>query len=314
MRVVTIGTATVDIIVSGPPARPNAGTKQEVEHIGLYAGGGAVNTALGFQSLGASVSIVCAVGPDVEGQWLRDTLASHGVGVDGMQTVPGEPTGKAVVHVGTDGEAWVFAQRGASTKLALADCGSAVCDTDMRYVSSLSARAQADLLTVLRAEGADRATRSTRLVINPGARQLAEPDTGLRELCTYTHLLCLNAVEGQVLNGAAVQDTQAALSTEAAMALATRLSSTLGPAVLLTLGSAGAVFVEQGNGIFQPSCPATVASTLGAGDAFASTFAWHWAQGASAEQALVAAAQRASDVLGAKAANLAGLLAQEVAQ
>lgn len=314
MRVVTIGTATIDIIVSGPPARPNAGTKQEVEHIGLYAGGGAVNTALGFQSLGAAASIVCAVGPDVEGQWLRDTLASHGVGVDGMQIVSGEPTGKAVVHVGADGEAWVFAQRGASTKLALAGCGPAVCAADMRYVSSLSGQAQADLLTVLRAEGTDRTTRSTRLVINPGARQLAEPETGLHELCTYTDLLCLNAVEGQVLNGVAVQDTQAALSTDTALALATQLSSALGPAVLLTLGSAGAVFVEGGRGIFQPASRANVASTLGAGDAFASTFAWHWAQGAAPEQALAAAAQRAADVLGAKAANLAGLLAQEVAE
>ncbi|MDN5843973.1 MAG: hypothetical protein L0H54_11080, partial [Alcaligenaceae bacterium] len=54
LRIATIGAAIVDIIVAR--TMPMRGAKQDVDHIGLYLGGGAVNAGLNFAARGAQVT------------------------------------------------------------------------------------------------------------------------------------------------------------------------------------------------------------------------------------------------------------------
>ncbi|MDQ0073300.1 ribokinase [Variovorax boronicumulans] len=314
MNITTIGGATVDIIVSGSHGARGEGAKQDVDSIGLHMGGGAVNAALGFLACGAdAVHAVCAVGSDVEGAWLRASLARGGVGLDGLQVIERAPTGKAVVHLAADGEASVFAQRGASVQLSVDAMPAHLLEAGMVYVSALSDAAATELAAALKATR----QRPSRLVLNPGARQLASAGASLSSLLDMADLVCVNAHEAQLLAGVPPGDVNAhptGLALDGLQDLLARIGRRTRAGVLVTLGPKGAAFF---NGRETHHCPAAVTrvvSTLGAGDAYASAFAFHWASGEGARQAMTAATARAAAVLGVAAANLGGQLASSLVE
>jgi len=310
MNITTIGGATVDIIVSGSHGASGQGAKQDVEGIGLYMGGGAVNAGLGFVACGARVNTVCALGEDAEGAWFRESLARSGIGLEGVQAIAGTPTGKAVVHLAGDGEASVFAQRGASVELSLASAPAHLLEADVVYVSALSDTAMAQLAASLKTAR----QHPSRLVLNPGARQLAASSASLAPLLDMADLVCVNALEAHLLAQTPAKAHSSELGAEDIQDLLARIGQRTRASVLITMGSKGAVFF---NGSETHHCPAPatrVVSTLGAGDAYASAFAFHWASGQSARHALAAATQQAAAVLGVVAANLAGPLAAGTAR
>ncbi|MET3493879.1 carbohydrate kinase family protein [Variovorax boronicumulans] len=304
MNITTIGGATVDIIVSGSHRASGQGAKQDVEDIGLYMGGGAVNAGLGFVASGARVNAVCALGDDAQGARFRASLAHGGIGLDGVQAVAGTPTGKAVVHLNGDGEAAVFAQRGASVELSVAATPAHLLEADVVYVSALSDAAMAQLVTALKTAR----RRPSRLVLNPGARQLAASAASLAPLLDMADLVCVNGHEALLLAQTPVQAHACGFTTEDVQALVAGIGRRTRADVLITLGAKGAVFFNGAETHHGPAPATHVVSTLGAGDAYASTFALHWASGQSARHAMTAAASHAAAVLGVVAANLAGPL------
>ncbi|WP_345798310.1 carbohydrate kinase family protein [Castellaniella sp. MT123] len=298
MQFTTIGAAIVDIVVSR--VRPMSGAKQDVEHIGLYAGGGAVNAALNVAARGARTSVYACVGRDLEGGLLRDLLQRHGI----RAAMPDHvlPTGKAVVMVDDSGAARAYAQRGASAWVGehgFPDLRQA----DVVYVTGLSLESQSWLQAAL----ADlSAPWPFRLVVTPGARQLSDP-AALHGLWDQADLLCVNAREAAKLCGDESLNTDAP-SPEVARSLAQRLIHRPGQAVLVTLGSGGALFYDGADGHFHPARMVPAVSTIGAGDAFASAFVHAWADGAAPQAALAAATDSAARIIQVIPANQAGPL------
>ncbi|MER1968310.1 carbohydrate kinase family protein [Castellaniella sp. GW247-6E4] len=300
MKVLTIGAAVVDIVVAR--ALPMRGAKQDVEHIGLYAGGGAVNAGLNFAARGARVAVHAAVGRDLEGSLIADLLARQGLraAFDALD----EPTGKAVVIVDEQGAARAYAQRGASARVGeggfpgLGDC-------ELVYVTGLSLKSQECLQAAL----ARLPRRGFRLAVTPGARQLSRPD-GLAALRCAADLLCMNAHEAARLCGEdPPEDVDGrGIAPERAEALARRVVVREGQGALVTLGASGAVFYDGQAAHFGAPHRVDVVSTVGAGDAYASAFAHEWARGASPSRALSEAAASAAEVIGTLPANLAGAL------
>ncbi|MGB7484171.1 carbohydrate kinase family protein [Castellaniella ginsengisoli] len=297
MQFTTIGAAIVDIVVSR--VLPMRAAKQDVDHIGLYAGGGAVNAALNMAARGARVTIHACVGRDLEGDLLRDLLRRHGI----QTAIPDHalPTGKAVVMVDETGAARAYAQRGASAWVG--EQGFPGLEmADVVYVTGLSLESQAWLELALARMAASR----PRLVVTPGARQLADPQA-LRGLWDRADLLCVNAREAARLCGDAALDTDAP-ALDVARDLARRLLRRPGQSVLVTLGQGGALFHDGEHAHFHPARIVAPQSTIGAGDAFASAFVHAWAGGAVPMEALAAAADSAARVIQVIPANLAGPL------
>jgi sugar/nucleoside kinase (ribokinase family) len=145
-----------------------------------------------------------------------------------------------------------------------------------------------------------------RLVVTPGARQLADPQA-LLGLWERADLLCVNAREAARLCGDADLDTDAP-SPDAARVLARRLVRRPGQSILVTLGQGGALFHDGEQGHFHPARIVAPVSTIGAGDAFASAFVHAWASGAAPLDALAAATDSAARVIQVIPANLAGPL------
>ncbi|MFA5662477.1 carbohydrate kinase family protein [Castellaniella sp.] len=297
MQFTTIGAAVVDIVVS--PVRPLLSAKQDVDHIGLYAGGGAVNAALNAVALGAHVTVHACVGSDLEGGLLRALLQRYNIRP--MMPEHELPTGKAVVMVDAQGAARAYAQRGASTWVG--EHGFAgLAQADVVYVTGLSLESQAWLIQAL----GQLADAPARLVITPGARQLAQPGA-LEPLWLLADLLCVNAHEAAALCGDVLADGEV-VTPEQARTLAARLLRREGQAVLLTLGRQGALYFDGREACFHAALPVEVVSTIGAGDAHASAFVHAWAGGASPATALEQAAQSAARVIQVIPANLAGHL------
>lgn len=298
LRVATIGAVIVDIIVAR--ALPMEGAKQDVEHIGLYLGGGAANAALNFVAHGAQATLHACVGRDMEGGLIEGALGR--CGVQSAVQVVDEPTGKAVVMVDEHGEARAYAQRGASGRVGESGFPG-IEDCDVVYASGLSLASEAALIAALDAM----TTRRFRLIINPGARQLAHPD-GLLPLREQTDLLCVNALEAQKLLMPGGSDLSTQLSPEQAESVARRLLHRDGQSVLITLGAGGALFYDGHSAHYHQAQRVELVSTVGAGDAFASAFSYAWASGDAPVVALAAAARSAAQIVQVLPANLAGAL------
>lgn len=306
LRIATIGAAIVDIIVAR--TTPMHGAKQDVEHIGLYLGGGAVNAGLNFAARGARVTLHACVGRDLEGGLIIEAVRRQCLQPEIL--VVDEPTGKAVVMVDDRGEARAYAQRGASSRVGEQGFPG-LADQDVVYVSGLSLGSEDALSAALAAMP----RRGFRLVVNPGARQLAHPE-GLLALRDHADLLCLNALEACKLLAVDEAAGQAGLvphlSQDEAADVARRLSRRAGQGILITLGEGGAMFFDGHAAHMNRAQRVEVVSTVGAGDAFASAFVHEWVRGAAPVSALAAAAKSAAQIIQALPANLAGPLRDAV--
>lgn len=305
MKVTTIGGATVDIIVHHAADEFELGAKHEVRHIGLYAGGGAMNAAFSFALHGAQVRAVNAVGSDVEGQWLRQSLVDKGIDTEAMQVVDGARTGKAVIHVMADGNATVFVQRGAGAALRLDTGVLSRPHCDAVYVTALGEQPTQQLASRLASMGEGK----PYFVINPGARQLKAFRPLLLPLLDLADLVCLNAIEAQVLADVPTNRLSEQYSFDQTIALIPRLVRHPGQCLLITLGADGAVFYDGKSTHTGLAAKVNLVSTVGAGDAFNSAFVHAWLSTRSAAESFDRAREYVSRVLAVPPANLAGPLA-----
>jgi len=299
MQAITVGGAIIDIVVSGVQGEQAIGNKENVDAITLGIGGGAANASLAIRASGMDVGIVCALGDDAEGQWIRSVLERAQVDLSLVQCIVGQATGKAVIHLDKKGEARVFAQRGASTQVS--PCHALEAEpTTLIYVSALSTQAEVELAQALHRE----TPLAARVVINPGMGQIAAFSTAFSHILSRADLVCLNESETRML--ALKQAITLPDDINAApAALLAQLKLHPQQSILITLGDRGALFCD-GDGLhFSQPARVSVQSTLGAGDAFCATFASHWARGQPVQTALAAAQTYCTKVLQSITANLA---------
>jgi sugar/nucleoside kinase (ribokinase family) len=105
MEVVCLGLSCVDVLVRGFD-RMTAFRDEicEVESIKLGVGGDAVNQAMTLSRLGVGAKLVCGVGRDDAGLYLRDRVAESGADISGIQYSDGYSTGITVVVIAPDGQ------------------------------------------------------------------------------------------------------------------------------------------------------------------------------------------------------------------
>ena len=249
--------------------------------------------------------MVNAIGSDVEGQWLKKALADKGIDTQAVQVVEGSRTGKAVIHVLADGHATVFVQRGAGAALRLDTGVLPKPHCDVAYVTALGEQPTEQLARTLSVMGENKPF----FVINPGARQLKAFRPLLLPLLDLADLICLNAIEAQVLADIPKEQLSEHYSYDQTSALIPRLVRRARQCILITLGADGAVFYD--GQACHVGLPANVnlVSTVGAGDAFNSAFVCEWLTSGSASQAFEYARRYVSRVLAVPPANLAGPLA-----
>jgi ribokinase len=270
-RVCVIGSANVDFTVA--LARlPRPGETVSGGTLLRDLGGKGANQAVAARRLGAEVRFLGCVGADPSGAEIRAGLIAHGIGVDGLTTAAGAATGTALICVDAEGRNQIAVAPGANHALdasALAPHAGAIGWAQV-VVCQLELP-----LPVVHWALAEARKAGALTILNPApARDL---DATLLELVDY---LTPNEGEAGRLSGAEVTDLASA------RAAAGRLRAQGAGAVIVTLGSEGALVVSAGEAVHYPAFPVTVLDTTAAGDAFNGALATGLAAGGTLEQAL----------------------------
>lgn len=264
--VVTFGSSFVDVYLSsrdfkivktgssptGTALCQVYGGKVAVEKLVITTGGGASNTAVGFERLGLQTGCVTCVGKDHWGLFVRQELRKEGVSPLYIQQVD-EPTSYSTILVSEDGGRSALVYRGASNKLSWHKVEWDKLEPDWFYVSSLGG--DLNLLTkIIRTAQA----KKIKVALNPGSREISSEEK-LKAFLPYVEVLIVNRQEAAKLTKHEFKNKEEILSD----------LRKLGPRIaVMTEGRKGAILLEGRKVISLPAVPAKTVEETGAGDGF----------------------------------------------
>ncbi len=228
-------------------------------------GGKGANQAVAAARLGARVSMAGCVGDDQFGRDLIAGLRDASISADGILSVS-RPTGTALITIDVDGANTIVVISGAN-----AGCDAALVD---RALSAASAPGILLLQHEIPPETNAHAIRAAHaagwfIILNPApARPVAQ------DLLPLINIVAPNETEAAAMTGQAVN------SRVDALAAARRLLAQGARAVLVTLGSDGALYsVESGVVLHCPAVAVRAVDTTAAGDAYLGALAAALADG-----------------------------------
>ena len=271
LRACVVGSVNVDLflLVDALPAQGETVLGRDAWRA---VGGKGANQAVALARLGASVSLVGAVGDDGDGRAAAAAVAAAGVEHGGLHRIAERPTGLAAITVDDHGENTIVVTSGANEACTPA----AVRDEAWRIAQAEIVVAQLELPvdSVLEAFGIADGGRTLRVLNAAPARPLPH------NMFRLSDVLVVNEVEAATLSEVR-NDPE-----EAAFGLMKR-----GPdVVVVTLGKEGSLAVDHTGEVRRaPAYPVAPVDTTGAGDAFVACFALLHASGAELTQSLRAA-------------------------
>lgn len=274
--VVVVGSINVDQVVT-VERLPLPGETLIGTSIALLPGGKGANQAVAAARMGASVTMVGAVGRDPGGAAATVLLERAGVNLDNVRAVDG-PTGLALITVASDGENTIVVIPGANSSV----------DKDAVEASAhlISGAAVVVLQGEIPRDGIAAASRLAggRVVLNlaPVIPIDAEVIALANPLIVNEHEAAL--VVAQLSPGATVPTDD--------LRLVEWLRGWGVPSVVLTRGARGAICSDRDGTHSVPSPTVTAIDTSGAGDAFVGALSGRLATGVT----LFAAVQHAVQV------------------
>jgi len=296
-RLTVLGSLGMDISVT-VPSLPGPGATVLGGAAAYDPGGKGANQAVAAARLGIaanmSVRMIGCVGDDDFGRAARVALAEEGIDVGAVRTVPGVPTGIAMVTVDQAGENLITVSPGANSAVGAPEIAAVGAAGPVNVLVISAEIPVTAILAALAAVGAGSSAAGPG-----GAGGLSRPLTVLnlapappREeaaavLRARPDWLVVNESEAEAVLGRPVGGL-----AEAARAAAALVSAGARNAVV-TVGSAGAAYhAEQethpASGTV-PAFPVHARDTVGAGDAFVGALAVAFAAGIPPEEAVTAA-------------------------
>jgi ribokinase len=279
------GSINVDVGVAAPRL-PMPGETVLGGQAMLSPGGKGANQAHAARRFGAQVRMYGATGDDAFAATALQSLTAAGVDTSGVDTMPGQATGMALIVVDARGENSIVVAAGAN----LAAIAEQVPDQVLRASDCLLLQLETDIgQTMALARRAKRL--GCKVILNASPLDPARlPDLDAVDI------LIANMHELQRLAGSG------AAPEELAMALAGRHDCE----VLATLGAQGSLLADAGGGLLKvPAFAVAVRDTTGAGDTYAGVFCAALSEGHDRRQSMryaTAAAALACTRQGAQAA------------
>ena len=264
-----VGSANVDLVWHGERLPAPGETVTDGEFVQVLGGKGA-NQAAAAAALGAEVHFVGCVGDDEHGRAVRTDLERRGIECSALTSSRDAATGVALITVDARGENSIAVAPGAN-RLVAPDAAAGAIRTGDVVLCSLEIPVEA----VEAAVAAARA-RDALVIVNPAPPRAAP----LGALLTPNEHECerLGGIEHLL---------------------------TIAPAVVVTLGTAGAELHRAGlPAVVQPAFTVNAVDTTGAGDAFNGALAWALSAEKPIEEALLlacAAGALATRAVGARA-------------
>jgi len=257
-KIVVLGSLNTDL-VTRMKRLPSPGETVLAQHMKRFLGGKGGNQATAAARLGADVAMVGRVGADPEAEAILKGLAAAGVDTSSVEVDATAQTGVASVFVDDNGENLIAVAPGANLNV------------DVRQVEVAVERARGGVLVMQLEVPIHIVAAAFHMAKRVGVRVLlnAAPATPLAsDLLGGLDVLVTNEGETQsLLDGPLIADEESA--GRAAVAIHER--GVLIP--IITLGSRGAVFWENGAAHHVPAFSVKTIDTTGAGDAFVAAIA-----------------------------------------
>ncbi len=280
------------------------GKKIELEAIPHSTGGGATNSACSFEKQGFTVSSFFKVGEDLEGNEVISILQKKNIDVSSCVRAPSAPTGRSFIIPPSSGEKVILVYRGANLTIKENELPlDAIKACDQLYITSLSKKTS-QLLPIITKFAKE---QNRPVAVNPGTSQLTVDVSTLEQSLNHIDILIMNSFEASLFMAHSTKSKQSVPKTNnekkelpdllAAPIVRGTTSFTLnqyfqevlrqGPQIAVVTNGADGVYVCDGKKIYyHSSIPGKPVSTVGAGDAFGSTFVGQLLHGKSIENAI----------------------------
>ena len=289
-KILTIGSATVDVFVECDEANivsvcskdRNAdfmsypyGSKIDISSFSSNVGGGGVNTASNFANLGFDTSAIFKIGEDIYSEGILNYFKHTKVKLDNIIQKKDTSTGFSIILVSFQGDRTVLAHRGANAELNVKEINfEAIKEADFLYVAPLNG----DSNKVLEPLVEFAHSNGTMVCFNAGTTSLKRGFSHLQKMLNTANVVVMNREEATMATGIQVRpDTKTVKFSHDVIhrdikTMLEKLKVMDYQVVVITDGGKGAYAYNGKKFYYCPTYPSDVISTLGAGDAFASTF------------------------------------------
>lgn len=301
---ITIGSATQDIFIESDLGKIldlkalngkdsflcfDYGAKVEIDKLRFDIGGGAINTCINFANLGFNTATIVKMGNDLNSQVILSRLKDNKVDTSLLTQTNEFKTGFSVILNSFEGDRTVLAHRGANSHISKKEIPwNSVKNTKWLYIAPLSG--DSNLVLDELAEFAR--NNSINLALNPGTTQLKRGLDNMKKVLSTAQVLVMNSSEASEitkipesmqyidalhkdLDNEDEENPYENIANEPWIISVYKMLFDLkayGPKlVAITKGSKGVVAFDGNEFYLVPTFPVKVVSTLGAGDAFAST-------------------------------------------
>jgi len=253
MSVIVFGSINMDL-VARVDRLPEAGETLTGSGFTSEPGGKGANQAVASARLDAPTRMIGAVGDDVFGARLRDTLCAEGVDISGVTTASGQPSGLAIIAINAVAENTIIIIPGANATLGAA--ALAALEPALASAQVLLLQLEIPLDAVIAAAQAAR-RRGVMVILDPAPARPLPAD-----LYATINVLTPNETEAAALVGFPIQDR--ADAERAAEILIGRGAGN----VILKMGSRGVYWTNGQIRQFFPAFAVDAVDTVAAGDVF----------------------------------------------
>ena len=288
-NIVTIGSATIDVFVKCDDANIVSvqstdkksefmsykyGSKIDITDFDTKVGGGGVNTAINFANLGYNTSAIFKCGEDFYAHGVLNYLKDKNLDLSNIIQTPKTSTGFSVILVSFQGDRTVLAHRGGNGEIKKDDINwDAIKQAKFLYLAPLNGKSTKILEPIV--EFAHK--NDVKICVNAGSSSLKKGFDYMKHILEDAQIVVMNKEEAQMCTGIVVRPNTAEedFSKEKIhpdiIKMLKKLKVQDYQLIVITDGGKGAYAYAKDKIYFAPIFPSKVVSTLGAGDAFAST-------------------------------------------
>lgn len=251
------------------------GAKLEVDRFDSNVGGGGVNTAINFANLGFKTAAIFKVGEDVYSDGVFRYLEDKSVDLTNVIRDPQGSTGFSIILTSFEGDRTVLAHRGANAHIRKKDINfDAIKSAKFLYIAPLNGDSSLifdELMDFAESNG-------VQTCINVGTTSIKQGFERLRRVLSTAEVVVMNKEEASLATGIEIrQDTREVKYSAEPIhpdikLMAQKLHQNNPQVIVITDGGRGAYAFDGGKFYKCPIFNGPIVSTLGAGDAFASTF------------------------------------------
>ena len=288
--IVTIGSATMDVFVECDDAAVVSvrridkksefmsypyGSKVEISNFDTQVGGGGVNTAANFANLGLSTSTIFKVGDDIYSKGIFKFFKDKNVNLKSVIQDEDDYTGFSIILTSFEGDRTVLAHRGANAHIKKSEIDfDIIKEAKLLYIAPLNGDSNKVLDDLVKYAK----EHDTIVCFNAGTTGIKKGFDYLKGILAKADIVVMNKEEASMATGINIRPDTAEEKYSKELVhpdlrkMFKKLRVSDYQIIVITDGSVGAYAYDGHKYYFCPAFDGPVVSTLGAGDAFASTF------------------------------------------